>query len=89
MPDSSSPPGDDDPGDLENLMILSPEQYELLLKAREEQGHDLSRAQIDEVLAAFEERSCRGRPSRVVEHYFEQWYRRIGAPTRSTDRGSA
>ncbi|MFI1990792.1 hypothetical protein [Actinoplanes sp. NPDC020271] len=60
MPDSTPPPDDDDLGDLDNLMFLSPEQYEVLLKAREEQGHDLSRAQAEEILAAFEKQSGRG-----------------------------
>ena len=38
-------------------MILSPEQYEVLLNAREEQQEDLSRDQVEALLKAFEERS--------------------------------
>jgi hypothetical protein len=49
--------GDDDPDNFDNLMFLSPEQYEVLLKAREEQQHDLSREQVEAVLKALEERS--------------------------------
>jgi hypothetical protein len=57
VPDSTPPPGAGDPDDSESLMILSPEQYEALLKAREEQQHELSRTQVEAILAAFEERS--------------------------------
>ncbi|GIE85568.1 hypothetical protein [Actinoplanes regularis] len=57
MSDRPSPPGDDVPDDVDNLMILSPEQYEVLLKAREELGHDLSRGQVEALLKELEERS--------------------------------
>ena len=57
MPDSPPPPSDEDPDNFESLMILSPEQYEVLLKAREEQQDDLSRTQVEALLAALGERS--------------------------------
>jgi hypothetical protein len=64
VPDSPLPPDDEDedededvPDNFDNLMFLSPEQYEVLLKAREEQQHDLSRAEVEALLRAFEERS--------------------------------
>ncbi|GLW29195.1 hypothetical protein Areg01_21350 [Actinoplanes regularis] len=55
--DRPSSPGDDVPDDVDSLMILSPEQYEVLLKAREELGHDLSRGQVEALLKELEERS--------------------------------
>ncbi len=55
--DRPSPASDDVPDDFDNLMILSPEQYEVLLKAREELGHDLSREQVKALLKELEERS--------------------------------
>jgi hypothetical protein len=61
VPDSPLPPDEDEdedvPDNFDNLMFLSPEQYEVLLKAREEQQHDLSRAEVEALLRAFEERS--------------------------------
>ena len=57
VPENPRPPDDDAPDDLDNLMFLSPEQYEVLLKAREEQQEDLSRDQVEALLKAFEERS--------------------------------
>ena len=57
VPDSPSSPDDAVPDDFDNLMILSPEQYESLLKVREEQQRDLSRDQVDALLRALEERS--------------------------------
>ncbi|MBB4692427.1 hypothetical protein [Paractinoplanes abujensis] len=42
----------------ENVMFLSPEQYEALQKAREEQGSDLTREQWQAVLKAFEVESA-------------------------------
>lgn len=57
MSDGPASRGDDDPDNFDNLMFLSPEQYEVLLKAREEQQHDLSREQVEAVLKALEERS--------------------------------
>ena len=57
MSDSPHPHGDDVPDDFDNLMCLSPEQHEALLKSREEQQHDLSRTQVEALLKAFEERS--------------------------------
>ncbi len=52
-----SSPDDDVPHDFDNLVILSPEQYEVLLKAREESQHDLSREQVEALLKELEERS--------------------------------
>ncbi|GAA2706812.1 hypothetical protein [Actinoplanes palleronii] len=57
MSDSPAPCGDDVPDNVDNLMLLSPEQYEALLEAREGQQHDLSRAQVEAVLKAAKERS--------------------------------
>lgn len=47
---------DDVPEDLDNLAILTPEEFEVLAKAREEQGHDLSRDQWEGLLRAMRER---------------------------------
>ncbi|MGC5054616.1 hypothetical protein ACLQ2S_24550 [Micromonospora sp. DT48] len=54
---SNSPPSpeDDVPSKFDNLVFLSPEQYEALLKAREEQQHDLSCEQWEAALKALEE----------------------------------
>ena len=57
MPDSLPTPDDDVPDNVDNLMILSPEQYEVLQKAREEEHHDLSREQVEALLGALEERA--------------------------------
>jgi len=56
---SDSPPSADSdvPDNLDKLMFLSPEQYEVLLKAREEQQHDLSREQVEALLSALEEQA--------------------------------
>lgn len=61
MPESHSQPDDDVPDDFDNLMVLSPEQYEVLLKARAEQQQDLSRDQVDALLKTLEKRSRQGR----------------------------
>ncbi|MDI6097485.1 hypothetical protein QLQ12_02585 [Actinoplanes sp. NEAU-A12] len=50
MPEKPPRRDDDIPDDLDNLMILSPEQYEVLLTAREEQQEDLSRDQAETLL---------------------------------------
>jgi hypothetical protein len=57
VPDSLPSPHDDVPDDVDNVMLLSPEQYEVLLKAREEQQHDLSREQVEALLEAPEDRT--------------------------------
>jgi hypothetical protein len=54
VPDSPLMPDDDVP---DNVRFLSPEQYEVLLKARQEQQHDLSPEQVETLLTALEERS--------------------------------
>ncbi|MFC7534647.1 hypothetical protein [Actinoplanes sp. GCM10030250] len=56
MSDSPSLPDRGLPDDLDNLMVLSPEQYEVLEQAREEQQHDLSREQVETLLKELEER---------------------------------
>ena len=65
----SPPPADDDiPDNFDNLMFLSPEQYEALLKARAEQQHDLSREQVEALLGALEEQARQHPDPAVVEH---------------------
>ncbi len=53
---SASPQQPDDgvPNTVDSFMFLSPEQYEALLEAREEQQQNLSREQVEVVLKALE-----------------------------------
>ncbi|MEU4562717.1 hypothetical protein AB0F72_30435 [Actinoplanes sp. NPDC023936] len=62
MSDSLSSPDEDLPDGFENLMLLTPEQWEMLMEAREEQQHDLSREQVEALLKAFGEPRASGLP---------------------------
>ncbi|MEU8238231.1 hypothetical protein AB0C07_08300 [Actinoplanes missouriensis] len=53
---SDNSPDEDLPEGFENFMLLSPEQWEFLMKARDEQQQDLSRDQVETLLKAFDER---------------------------------